>query len=52
MPKLPPAERFQDLVMWQKSHQLVLQVYRITKTFPKDELYGLTSQMRLLSPVS
>jgi four helix bundle protein len=32
--------------VWQKSHQLVLAVYRATVAFPKDELYGLTSQMR------
>jgi four helix bundle protein len=46
MPKLPPAERFEDLLMWRKSHQLVLHVYRVTRTFPKEEVYGLTSQMR------
>jgi len=42
----PPAERFQDLIVWQKSHQLVLNVYRLTKTLPKEELFGLVSQMR------
>jgi four helix bundle protein len=41
-----PAERFQDLIVWQKSHQLVLRVYRVTATFPKQEMYGLTAQMR------
>ena len=41
-----PAQKFQDLVVWQKSHQLTLRVYRLTATFPKQELYGLTSQMR------
>ena len=41
-----PAQKFQDLVVWQKSHQLTLRVYRLTATFPKHELYGLTSQMR------
>jgi four helix bundle protein len=35
-----------DLTVWQKSYQLCLLVYRITKHFPKEELYGLTSQMR------
>lgn len=41
-----PAERFEDLVMWQKSHALTLKVYRLTKSFPKEELFGITSQMR------
>lgn len=34
------------LQIWQKSHQIVLALYQITAAFPKDELYGLTSQMR------
>jgi len=42
----PPAQRFEDLVVWQKSHQLVLLVYRLTKRLPKEELFGLVSQMR------
>src|SRR5262245_6237468 len=33
-------------MVWQKAHQLVLKVYRSTKEFPKEELYGITSQMR------
>ena len=37
---------FKDLKVWRKSHDLTLQVYRITRGFPKDELYGLTSQIR------
>ena len=40
------AQTFEDLIVWQKSHQLTLRVYRITTGFPKHELYGLTSQMR------
>ena len=44
--KRPPAKRFQDLVVWQKAHQFVLSVYRYSKSFPKNELYGLTSQLR------
>jgi len=38
--------RFEDLSVWQKAHQLVLQVYRITGSFPAEERFGLTSQMR------
>lgn len=34
------------LLVWQKSHELVLKVYEITRGFPKEELYGLTSQIR------
>lgn len=37
---------FQDLKVWQESHQLVLLTYGLTKNFPRDEIYGLTSQMR------
>jgi four helix bundle protein len=37
---------FQDLQVWAKSHQLTLAVYRATANFPKEELYGLTSQIR------
>ena len=43
---LPPAERFEDLIVWQKSHALVLRVYRLSAAFPKHEIYGLSSQMR------
>lgn len=37
---------FEDLIMWQKAHQFVLMVYSVTKSFPKEETYGLTSQFR------
>ena len=37
---------FKDLIVWQKSYQLSLEVYRITKKFPSDEKFGLVSQMR------
>jgi four helix bundle protein len=40
---------FKDLKVWQKSHQLTLDVYRSTTTFPREELYGLTSQIRRAS---
>lgn len=41
-----PAQRFEDLIVWQKAHALALRVYKFTKAFPKEELFGLTSQMR------
>jgi len=41
-----PAQNFQDLIVWQKAHQFVLGVYRLTKSFPREEIYGLTSQFR------
>ena len=44
--KRKPARTFQDLIVWQKAHQFVLGVYRFTKNFPKEEMYGLTSQLR------
>jgi len=37
---------FTDLIAWQIGHEVVLDVYKITKTFPKNEQYGLASQMR------
>ena len=40
------AKSFQDLIVWQKSHALALDVYRVTARYPKTELYGLTSQVR------
>jgi four helix bundle protein len=42
----PPAKSFEDLVVWQKAHQFVLQVYVMTESFPKSEMFGLTSQLR------
>lgn len=41
-----PAKSFTDLIVWQKAHGFVLHVYELTRTFPKEELYGLTSQFR------
>jgi four helix bundle protein len=35
-----------EFMVWEKSHQLTLDVYRSTVGFPKEELYGITSQMR------
>lgn len=40
------AKSFKDLVVWQKAHEFVLAVYRLTGSFPKEETYGLTSQLR------
>jgi len=37
---------FRKLKVWEKSHHLTLAVYKATALFPKDELYGLTSQIR------
>lgn len=39
-------KNFKELLIWQQSHQLVLEIYLVTKSFPKEELFGLTSQMR------
>jgi four helix bundle protein len=41
-----PARTFEDLIVLQKSHALVLEVYRASAEFPRHELYGLTSQLR------
>jgi four helix bundle protein len=41
-----PAKIFKDLIVWQKAHQFVLEVYNYTNNFPKSEMYGLTSQFR------
>ncbi len=37
---------FEDLLVWQKAHVFVLCVYSLTEKFPKNELFGLTSQLR------
>ena len=37
---------FRNLLIWQKSMQLVTKIYKITRQFPKEELFGLTSQIR------
>jgi len=42
----PPARSFEDLVVWRKAHEFVLGVYKLTATFPRQETYGLTSQLR------
>ena len=40
---------FRQLNVWAESHQLTLEIYKITKEFPKDELFALTNQMRRAS---
>jgi four helix bundle protein len=40
---------FRDLKVWERAHQLTLDVYKTTSGFPREELFGLTSQMRRCS---
>ena len=40
------AKSFTDLIVWQKAHEFVLSVYKLTSDFPKSEIYGLASQFR------
>ena len=40
MLKLPPAQSFEDLIVWQKSHRLTLFVYQVTQPFPKRSCTG------------
>jgi len=40
------TKSFKDLIVWQKSRDLAVIVYKLTEKFPKAELYGLTNQMR------
>ena len=40
------ARTFQDLIVWQKAHAFVLGVYEASRLFPREELFGLTSQLR------
>jgi four helix bundle protein len=37
---------FRELKVWEKSHQLTIHVYKVTRRFPRDETYGLMSQIR------
>ena len=41
-----PAKSFHDLIVWQKAHEFVLGVYNLRRCFPREEIYGLTSQFR------
>ena len=40
---------FRSLTVWEKGHRLALGIYKVTKSFPKEEIYGLTSQIRRAS---
>ena len=40
------TKAFYELRIWQKGYELLMEIYRITSTFPKKEQYGLTSQLR------
>ena len=42
----PKAKTFRDLKVWHKAHEFVLEIYRLTSAFPKNETFGLTQQMR------
>ena len=39
-------KNFYDIFVWQEAHKLVVEIYKATKQYPKDETYGLVSQMR------
>ncbi len=43
---MPKAIKFEDLAVWKKAHQVVLQVYRATRAFPVEERFGLALQLR------
>lgn len=40
------SKNFTELIVWQKAHTFVLKIYNLTRNFPKEEVYGLTSQLR------
>jgi len=40
------AQSYRQLVAWQKAMEFVTEIYGVTRTFPGDEIYGLTSQLR------
>lgn len=41
-----PTQSFEQLAVWQKAHQYVLAIYRITKKYPREEIFSLVNQMR------
>lgn len=40
---------FKNILVWKKAHEFTIQIYQITKNYPKDEQYGITSQLRRAS---
>ena len=44
--KRKPTKTYEELIVWQKAHQMVLQIYIFTLSFPDNEKYGLVSQIR------
>jgi len=40
------GDSYRDLVVWQRAIQMTVTIYRLSAGFPKDEMYGLTSQLR------
>ena len=42
----PSAKTFRDLLVWQKAHEFVFEVYRYTESFPQREIYGMVQHMR------
>ncbi|KKP46107.1 MAG: 23S ribosomal protein [Candidatus Woesebacteria bacterium GW2011_GWA1_33_30] len=42
-------QKFTDLEVWKNSHELTIFIYKITKSFPKEEVFGITSQIRRAS---
>jgi len=46
---MEPARTFRDLIAWRKAHEFVMLVYKYSASFPSDEKYGLTSQIRRAS---
>lgn len=41
-----PVQSFRELIAWQKAMDMVVEVYRLTRCFPREEVYGLTNQLR------
>lgn len=43
---MPPRQTFKELLVWQQAHAFVLMVYQYSSNFPREEVYGLSSQFR------
>jgi len=43
------VKHYRELIAWQKAGDLVVEIYRLTHTFPKSEMFGLTNQLRRAS---